>query len=213
MTQTRRTEAHPAAGVDREALAQAIEKKVHRLGTPALLRLAESLKVAVPETSVPVRPRRAMRPPAAATADVTDVLRGKGVGPVMSARRGLRVLDDMAVEDEALDWAESELLGAGELATRLGVTRGTIDNWRTAGRIIGFRKGLRNYVFPVRQFERMQPLTGLQAVIAEFDTEEDAWDWLVTPNVTLGGMIPIDLLRDGEAARVVTAARGALDYA
>lgn len=211
MTQTRRTET-AATPVDREALTEAIEKKVQRLNTPALLKLAESLKITVPDAPLRRRrprtlgfgPERTAEPP---------MLRGEGVGAVIAAARGLKALDDVTVDDEGIDWADSELLGAVELAQRLKVSRATIDNWRTGGRIIGFQKGLRNFIYPVRQFHRHRPIDGLAAVVEAFDAEEDAWEWLVTPNILTQGQPPIDALRQGQVDPVVDAARGALDYA
>jgi len=211
MTHTRRTE-NTDAPADRAALTEAIEKKMHRLNTPALLRLAESLKVTVP--AAPLKRRRQQRSGIGLGPMVEPpVLRGEGVGAVVAAARGLKALDGVTVEDEGIDWAESELLGAVELAQRLKVSRATIDNWRTGGRIVGFQKGLRNFIYPVRQFDRLRPIDGLAAVVEAFDAEEDAWEWLVTPNGLTDGQPPIDALRQGQIDPVVDAARGALDYA
>lgn len=208
MTQARRTPPDPTpredAEVDRDALTEALERKLRRLGTRKLIRIAADLNVALPTA----RGRPGRPAPAAAT----PTLRGEGMGQVVTAREGLKALDKITVDEETLDWADSELLGAVQLAERLKVSRATIDNWRTTGRILGFQKGVRNYLFPLRQFERMKPVEGLRAVAHHFEAEEDAWDWLVTPNVLTDGEPPIEQLRKKRIDLVVAAAEGALDY-
>lgn len=211
MTRARRTPTE-LADIDRDALTEAIGKKVHKLATPELLGLAASLKVAVPDMPAPRTYRSAGAKPRS-VAEVGSVLRGEGVGAVVSAADGLKALDAITVEDESTDWADSELLGAVELAQRLKVSRATIDNWRTGKLIIGFQKGLRNFIYPVRQFHRMRPIEGLSAVVEAFNAGEDAWEWLVLPNAMLEGQMPIDALRAGQIKPVIDAAHGVLDYA
>ena len=110
-------------------------------------------------------------------------------------------------------WMESDFVGAGELAERLNISRGTLDNWRKAGKIIALRKGLRNFVYPLRQFERRRPVEGLDLVAAIFASPEEAWEWLVAPNRMTDGKPPIEVLRDGNVPAVTSAAEGAFDYA
>ena len=117
------------------------------------------------------------------------------------------------MDDASSDWASSELLGAGETAARLDVARATLDNWRRAGKAVAFRKGVRNYLYPARQFDRFGPVEGLDRVLPHFATVEDAWEWLVTPNRHTGGEPPIERLRARRADEVARAAEGALDYA
>ncbi len=148
-------------------------------------------------------------PQAAAPED--RVLQGGGVGPVVSAAEGARLLDAITTDDEAADWVQSELLGAGELAQRLGIARGTLDNWRKAGRIVALRKGLRNFVYPLRQFDRRRPVEGLDQVAEQFTSAEETWEWLVTPNRMTDGKAPIDALHAGDVRGVVSAAAGAFD--
>lgn len=104
------------------------------------------------------------------------------------------------------------MLGAGDMAERLGVARTSLDNWRRAHKILAFRKGVRNYVYPVRQFERLAPLEGLDRVRACFGDDDTAWEWLVTPNRHTGDAAPIERLRKGKIDEVARAAEGALDY-
>lgn len=192
-------------------LTQAIEAKVHRLGMDALVKLAEDLNVALPDAGV--RPSRGKPVAAAHTGGPTEnVLVGKGIGRVLPAGEGTRRLDQVTADDVSTDWAESELAGAGEVVTRLDVARGTLDNWRRSNKVIALRKGLRNYVYPLRQFERRGPVTGLEKVAPMFSSNEEAWEWLVTPNRMTDGRAPIDELRAGNVEKVVSAAEGAMDY-
>ncbi len=201
-------QAHPA----RLALAKAIESKVERMDLAGLLDLATALKVPIPAAAKSVRTHK-RQAPARIPAQPEKVLQGGGVGPVVSAGEGSRLLDAITVADDSADWVESELLGAGDLVERLSISRGTLDNWRKAHRIVALRKGLRNYVYPVRQFDRRRPVPGLDVVATFFPSAEELWEWLVAPNRMTHGKPPIDALRDGEVAAVTGAAEGAFDYA
>jgi len=177
-----------------------------------LLALASTLNVRVPaarQTKRRSEPAKAERRAAAEE----RVLRGGGVGPVVSAAEGGRLLDAITVDVASQDWIESEVLGAGALVALLSISRGTLDNWRKARKVIALRKGLRNFVYPTRQFYRSRPLEGLDLVAEHFAAPEDAWEWLVAPNRMTGGKPPIEALRDGEAPAVARAAAGAYDYA
>ena len=197
--------------VTRAALTEAIGSKVGRMRLPDLVELASTLKVAVPT----VKPTRWREAKAVAPLAVPDgpVLQGAGIGPVVSAAKGSRLLDAVTVDDEATDWAESELVGAGTLVERLSIARGTLDNWRKAGKIVALRKGLRNFVYPLRQFDRRRPVDGLAQVAEHFTSSEETWEWLVAPNRMTDGKAPIDALHAGEVQDVIRAAAGAFDYA
>lgn len=196
---------------ERAVLTQAIEAKVHRLDMSALVQLAVDLKVPLPETVVPPQRHRPAAP--AHTGGPTgNVLVGKGIGRVLPAAEGARRLDKVTVDDDATDWAESELVGAGDVVARLKVARATLDNWRKGNKVVALRKGVRNYVYPLRQFDRRAPISGLDRVTSMFSSAEEAWEWLVTPNGLTGGSAPIDELRAGKLDAVLSAAEGALDY-
>jgi hypothetical protein len=201
-------QAHPA----RAALTRAIENKVEQMDMAGLLDLAMALKVPVPAAAKAIRGRE-RKPVARSSARESKVLQGSGIGPVVSAAEGSKLLDAITVDDESADWMESDFVGAGELAERLNISRGTLDNWRKAGKIIALRKGLRNFVYPLRQFERRRPVEGLDLVAAIFASPEEAWEWLVAPNRMTDGKPPIEVLRDGNVPAVTSAAEGAFDYA
>lgn len=195
----------------RAALTKAIESKVERMPLHDLVELASSLKVPVPDVAKTIRRRE---PKSVSSPPPSDgrVLQGHGVGPVVSAAEGSRLLDAITIDDEAADWAQSELVGAGDLVQRIGIARATLDNWRKAGKVLALRKGLRNFVYPLRQFDRRRPLDGLDDVAEHFASAEEAWEWLVTPNRMTDGKAPIDALHAGDVHDVVSAAAGAFDY-
>ena len=195
----------------RTALTKAIERKVERMPLHDLVELASTLKVTLPAAkTIRRREPKAVAPPAPPTG---RVLQGACVGPVVSAAKGSRLLDAIAVDDEATDWTESELVGAGALIEQLNIARGTLDNWRKAGKVVALRKGLRNFVYPLRQFDRRRPVDGLDQVTEHFTSAEEAWEWLVAPNRMTDGKAPIDALHDGDVRSVVSAALAAFDYA
>lgn len=195
----------------RLVLTQAIEAKVQALDMEALLRLAVDLKVRLPEDGAKP-PRQRQAAPAHTGGPTGNVLAGKGIGRVLPVREGARQLDHITVDDDATDWAESELVGAGEVVSRLNVARATLDNWRKGNKVIALRKGLRNYIYPLRQFDRRSPVNGLDKVTPMFSSAEEAWEWLVTPNRMTNGLAPIDELRTGTIETVLSAAEAALDY-
>ena len=100
---------------------------------------------------------------------------------MLPAREGARRLDQITIDEDATDWAESELVGAGGVVSRLNVARATLEQLRKASKVVALRKGLRNYVYPLRQFDRRGPIEGLDKVMPRFSSAEEAWEWLVTP--------------------------------
>lgn len=196
----------------KRALTKAIARRVENMDMAGLLELAATLKVPVPATAkTPQRSERKSLPRAARQEE--KILQGRGIGPVVSAAEGSRLLDAITVDDESTDWAESDMVGAGDLVKRLTISRGTLDNWRKANKIIALRKGLRNFLYPLRQFGRRRPVEGLDLVASYFTSPEEAWEWLVAPNRMTEGKPPIDKLRDGDVPMVTSAAEGAFDYA
>lgn len=140
------------------------------------------------------------------------VLKGGGIGEIVSLNEGSAAIDALAVNDESTDWAASDLLGAGETAARIGVARTSLDNWRRVHRVLAFRRGVRNFVYPMRQFERQRPLDGIERIRAHFPNDEETWAWLVEKNPNTGDIEPIERLRKGKVEEVARAAEGAFDY-
>ncbi|MBV9511208.1 MAG: hypothetical protein JO303_13100 [Caulobacteraceae bacterium] len=185
-------------------------QKVGKLTVTALRELAAVLERSEPDAK---ELARAVISAAVAEGLPARMLQGAGLGELVSAEDGAANLDAITTDDDSTDWAQSELLGSGETADRIGVSRTTLDNWRRARKVLAFRKGVRNFVYPVRQFDRRGPIGGLDQVREHFADDEDAWEWLVRSNGLIGGAPPIERLRQGHVDDVVAAAEGALDYA
>ena len=102
------------------------------------------------------------------------------------------------------------LLTSVELAARVGLkTRQSIHDWLKRGRIVGWRRAKRGYVFPAEQLDdRGCPLEGLKRVAEQFDDGYAAWVWLTTERASLDGVKPLTLLAKGEVDRVAEAVEG-----
>jgi hypothetical protein len=81
------------------------------------------------------------------------IVKGSGLGPLLSLEEGQARLDDITVDDASTDWAASERLSATALAERLQIFLVTLDAWRTANKAVAFRNDAGEYIYPVRQFE------------------------------------------------------------
>lgn len=178
------------------------------LSASTLLKLANVLQRSSPD------PEGLARKVLEAASDDGKVrnMPGAGLGNLVSAREGRARLDAITVDDDGSQWSDTEALGAGEMAAHLGVARTSLDNWRRAHKILALRKGVRNYVYPVRQFDRRAPLDGLDRVRGLFGDDATTWEWLVTSNRFTGDTQPLEWLRQGKIDDVVRAAEGALDY-
>lgn len=138
---------------------------------------------------------------------------GEGIGALVGLDEGRAALDAAAIDDLSVDWAQSKLLSAPQMAAELGISPATLANWRREGRVVAFKRDRRNYHYPQRQIYRGAVIGGVPAVVRKFDQAEDAWEWLVTPNLHTQGLPPIDRLRSGAEEEVQRAADGALDFA
>ena len=147
------------------------------------------------------------------TAAPTLTLAGGGRGALIDVEEGARRLDTITETVSPETWAESDLLGPEAMIQHLGVSRSTLHNWRRDGRVIALRKGLRNHVYPVRQFAGKAPLTGIAEVLAVMADPDEAWEWLVTPNTYTEGEPPLALLERGQVEAVRQAADSSLDFA
>lgn len=187
----------------REDARDAVISFINSLNALTLLKLAKALQRSRPD------PDRLVRRMLEETEEARKIT-GTGLGQLLTIAEGWARLDAiLEVGDQPV---ETELLGAGDMAERLGVARASLDNWRRAHKVLALRKGVRNYVYPVRQFDRLAPLEGLDRVRAYFSDDYAAWEWLVTPNRYTGDTEPIERLRKGMLDEVVRAAEGALDY-
>ncbi len=140
-------------------------------------------------------------------------LTGSGHGTLIEAEEGARRLDAVAETAAPESWAKSDLLGPEAMVEHLGVSRSTLHNWRRDGRVIALRKGLRNHVYPVRQFSGKAPLAGIAEVLAVMTDPDEAWEWLITPNPYTHDQPPLALLERGQVEMVQRAADSSLDFA
>ncbi|MBD2746689.1 HAD-IA family hydrolase [Microvirga sp. BT688] len=150
--------------------------------------------------------------PPSDTGKRAPVIKGSGLGPLISVEEGRARLAEITVEDDSTNWAASELFGTDSIAERLGVSVATLEGWRDDGQAIAFRKDADGFVYPERQFEQSRPIEGIDRVAGYFPFPEEAWEWLVTPNQYTDSAAPIDRLRSGHIEEVVRAAEGVNDY-
>ena len=142
------------------------------------------------------------------------VLRGGGLGRVLSQEDAATRLEAIAGDDESADWAHSELPRAGDLSVRFGVPLQAVDALREAGKIVALTAADGEVLFPLRQFRGDgTPADGIREVLSLFTDAAEAWEWLVLRNRVIGGVAAIDALRDGRVDEVLRAAEGRLDYA
>ncbi|WP_262299469.1 antitoxin Xre/MbcA/ParS-like domain-containing protein [Microvirga sesbaniae] len=134
------------------------------------------------------------------------VMKGSGLGPLVSLEEGKALLDEIIVDDDSTDWAASGLLAADRTVEKLGISAATLESWRESGKVIAFCKEAQGFVYPARQFEHSRPIGGLDQVGGYFPAPEEAWEWLVTPNPYTESTAPIDRLRSGHIEEVVRAA-------
>jgi hypothetical protein len=184
------------------------EEKVSALSLPLLRKLARALRG--PTASAEDLARAVIT--IAGDGPPARTLDGGGLGEIVAREVGAAALDEITSEVADEDWAGSDLFGAGETARRIGVARTSLDNWRRVHKVIAFRKGIRNFVYPARQFHHQRPLEGIDRVWTRFDDDEIAWEWLITANRQTGGAAPIDWLRKGKVEDVARAAEGAFEF-
>ena len=98
--------------------------------------------------------------------------------------------------------AVGPLLSPGDVASRLGVTRATVHNWRQALRLLALHPNQHTYVYPAFQFTEPTEsedglLVGLDdvlAALAEISPLGKAL-WLQAKQPSLGGRTPVEVLR------------------
>lgn len=109
----------------------------------------------------------------------------------------------------ALLRAEGGVLSAPQLAGHLGITPQGLGKRRERNQVFWLETG-GGYVYPAFQVGPAGLLPGIREVLDAFE-ETDPWaraNFMLTGDARLGGRRPIDVLRDGDVAAVVRAARG-----
>ncbi len=128
---------------------------------------------------------------------------GQGLGPIVSAAEGRRLLSELAVARKIEDWA-GPVAGLSGLSRRYGIPRSTLHRWQLADEVTGLLKGTKKHVFPVEQFIDGRPARGVPSIIDLAGGHRTAWLWLRQSNPVLGGRKPIDLLKHDRVDEVVT---------
>ncbi|OHV18715.1 DUF2384 domain-containing protein [Rhizobium sp. RMa-01] len=131
---------------------------------------------------------------------------GEGLGKIVTAEEGERLLGELAVARKLEEWA-GPIAGASELQRDFGIARSTLNRWQHAGEVIALLKGTRKHVYPIEQFIDGRPVKGIGTIGVLVSNQRVAWLWLSQPNPVLGGRRPIDLLKQDRVDEVVDAAQ------
>src|SRR4030081_3126560 len=98
--------------------------------------------------------------------------------------------------------AVGPLFSPADVASRLGVTRATVHNWRQAGRVLALHPNQHTYVYPSFQFTESTDsddglLVGLAAVLAALAEISPLGKalWLQAKQPSLGRRTPVEVLR------------------
>lgn len=105
--------------------------------------------------------------------------------------------------------AEGGGLSDAEFAAQLGLrSRETIRQYRENGRIFGWLKDSRSHRYPAWQIYHKELLPGLAQVLAVLKAKElrplAMIIYFLTPSYGLGEHRPLDMLREGNVAEVVS---------
>jgi len=142
--------------------------------------------------------------------DTVEPSKGEGLGSIVSADEGRRLLREFAVARKIEEWA-GPVAGASELNRDYGIPRSTLHRWQHADEVIGLLKGTKKHVFPIEQFVDGRPAQGISEVVSLAGGHRIAWLWLRQPNPVWSGHKPIDLLKQDRVDEVVGSARAYFD--
>ena len=130
-------------------------------------------------------------------------------GPLKSSASGdfnpadlVRVLEHGLPVCELIDLQASLAVPVERLAPMLGISKATFHRRKGAGEKLGTAESDR-----VVRFARL-----LGKAIKVFDDEEDARQWLNSPQFGLGGAVPLDYARTEVGAREVENLLGRIEY-
>jgi hypothetical protein len=135
-----------------------------------------------------------------------SVLSGKKSGPAGPELARAKPLARGVLARRRLEEAEGGTISTEEVAANLGVTRQAVDLRRQKGQLAAWRTSEKRWRFPVWQFgSDGRPLEGLTECIAatELDNEWSAMIFFLSPAESLGGLRPLDLLRNGRSSEAV----------
>jgi len=101
------------------------------------------------------------------------------------------------------------MLSAQRVGEILTISRQAVEKRRKAGRLMGVSLGRRGFGYPAWQFSERGALPHLEEVLGALK-QHDAWTKLVffaSENAATDGRKPLDVLRSGDAEKVIAAAR------
>lgn len=203
--------AQPPLTIDKQILLETLHRsnplepveRLDPLGDRMAELMAAALRVVTASTGRAVR----IVDVEAGSSESVSMLTGEGLGKPLTDRAASAALDQLTVATPLEAWA-GEVLSSQAVATRLGLSKTSINNWRQDSAVIALPKGRRNYVYPVAQFRDHAVLPGIDGVLAAAGGDSRvAWRWLMTPHVDFDGKPPLTALQAGQAEAVVAAAR------
>jgi hypothetical protein len=136
-------------------------------------------------------------------------LNGDGLGEPLPMDVAVGRLQAIIKPMKLEEWA-GPVYGSTQLERELGIARSTLHAWRAQGAVIGLLAGLKKEVFPVAQFVDCRPVGGLAQVVSIINEPRTSWLWLISPHPELGGVAPLDRLKQGMDLKVIELARS--DY-
>ena len=108
---------------------------------------------------------------------------------------------------QGIPWKELEALQQGlqltmeELAVKIGMSRATLNRRKAEGRLDQAESD---------RVVRLARLTG--KAVGVFESQENARQWLTSPQVALGGALPLDFAQTEVGAREVEDLLGRIEY-
>lgn len=160
------------------------------------------LKKAKPHQSLNAKHHRAAKD------KLPTLVKGKSAKPVTSAAdldpRLAAALARGEITRQKLSDDEGGSISTAQTGQLLGISRETaLRRWR-AHRLVGWQRG-KTIRFPVWQFSGSKTLDGIEAILQVFRSN-DQWRvmlYFLAPRHSLGGRRPLDLLREGQATKVI----------
>jgi hypothetical protein len=95
------------------------------------------------------------------------------------------------------------------VAEFLGITPQAVNKRRNSRKLLGVTFRKRGYVYPIWQFDERGTVPGLEDVLQSL-ADHDEWMqnvFFITPNPRLNSLRPLDLLKRGQLAEVLQAAK------
>jgi hypothetical protein len=110
-----------------------------------------------------------------------EVSQGEGLGELLTLEEGRRRLHEYATPMALEDWAGATARQV-QVARKLGVSRSTLQAWRTRRLAVGLLNWARKTVFPLEQFVNGKPVAGIADLLAVIGEARVTWMWLKEPS-------------------------------